>query len=389
MDSLDIPLPPTSSIPLPADSAPKLVISSLTDGERSVSTVMKDNEENGTKSLKKKHKKEKHKHKHKHKEKDKDKSKDKKKKQQPLITPEVLSQHASAIKAAMLKEVQGESKDAELSQSIVDDLFKDFLAAKMNEIESAYKKAAEEKTAGGDVATSVEEMNKLLDDELDTISQNTTSPAKKASKSEKSSKSHSDKSIGKNSGSSKRENSSGKSHYRSSKRESGLVQPLEPLSLSHIEDIKVPKIPDFSKSSKSRSNTLISSVVKQVQSQDSSEHLGGQPQVYKTLQMDKIDDVKVVPSSILTEKDKMEGPLLPPKVPRIEGNNIALEIPPLPPLDTKLEGPEPEPKVALESKKPGKLQLAFKISQTSAELISKGAEDPSKKDLKLEEGKFF
>lgn len=178
MDNLNsIPLPPTSTIPLPRDSEPKLVITSSTSGERSVSTVSGDTEENGAKSShkeKKKHKKEKHKHKHKHKE----KSKDKKKSHQ-LITPEVLSQHASAIKAAMLKEVQSDSKDGDLSQTIVDDLFKDFLATKMNEIESAYKQAAEKKDSENEVANSVDEMNRLLDDELYSINQNTPSPIKK------------------------------------------------------------------------------------------------------------------------------------------------------------------------------------------------------------------
>lgn len=331
MDSLkSIPLPPTSTIPLPQDNQPKLVITSSTSGERSVSTVqdarlvttVQDVKEDGsakTHKEKKKHKKEKHKHKHKHK--DKGKSREKK---HPLITPQVLSQHASAIKAAMLKEVQSESSDVALSQSIVDDLFKDFLATKMNEIESAYKRAAEKKDAEGDVANSVEEMNKLLDEELDTISQNTPSPVKKNKGQSSSLKNvKSEKSID---------------------SASNIKSEISSESLSCVKS--------------SKTMETISSVVK---SQDEFKSEKG---IHDTNVETKLKSETVTLNS------------------GCEGNSVIL-------IDKDLEGEKDIKCVPLEIKKPGKLQLAFKISETSAQLISSGAKTEDKPTKGLEEGEVI
>ncbi|XP_052086998.1 protein Son-like isoform X2 [Mytilus californianus] len=342
MDNLNsIPLPPTSTIPLPRDSEPKLVITSSTSGERSVSTVSGDTEENGAKSShkeKKKHKKEKHKHKHKHKE----KSKDKKKSHQ-MITQEVLSQHASAIKAAMLKEVQSDSKDGDLSQTIVDDLFKDFLATKMNEIESAYKQAAEKKDSENEVANSVDEMNRLLDDELYSINQNTPSPVKKSAHSKRSHDKKSSKSDSlacevKSSVTSVQTNLPDKLPYTESSKTLDK-KPSDEKKLSILESSK------FS----------ISSAVKQVKTED----------VPKTdiQNNEKVQNhiIKLPAKDLSQEKnslfDQVEGSVIKEtSVKKEEGASL-----------------EPGKGVPFESKKPGKFQLAFKISQTSAELISSGA----------------
>ncbi|XP_060072092.1 protein Son-like isoform X2 [Ylistrum balloti] len=65
-----------------------------------------------------------------------------------------------------------------LEQSIVDEMFKDFLATKMQQIESEYQGKADDAVSKngkfGEVVSSVEEMNRLLDDELTAISQNTS-----------------------------------------------------------------------------------------------------------------------------------------------------------------------------------------------------------------------
>ncbi|KAL3883301.1 hypothetical protein ACJMK2_029583 [Sinanodonta woodiana] len=73
------------------------------------------------------------------------------------------------------KDSVARDKYGKLSQSIVDDMFKDFLTAKMHQIESEYKS---KKESGGiragnateeDIATSVEEMSKLLDAEINQL----------------------------------------------------------------------------------------------------------------------------------------------------------------------------------------------------------------------------
>ena len=339
MDSLKfIPLPPTSTIPLPRDNEPKLVITSSTSGERSVSTVRDDgtttcgetsvstDKDDGVKTShkeKKKHKKEKHKHKHKHK--DKDKSREKKK-SHPFITPQVLSQHASAIKAAMLKEVQNDNNDSELSQTIVDDLFKDFLASKMNEIESAYKQAAERKdSGGGEIANSVEEMNKLLDDELDSISQNTPSPMKKSTK----------------------------THGSCSSQDKKVDQSLDRVS-PPIKSIK-PK--DIISSSVTRPEVKPPDILTMENGKL------GQDTERKVKSEIVLSDIKTLDceeESTLIQKESDKDKTTDDSLDRLN--------------------------VPLESKKTGKFQLAFKISQTSAELISSGSkmEDLPKKNL--EEG---
>lgn len=338
MDSLKfIPLPPTSTIPLPRDNEPKLVITSSTSGERSVCTVRDDGtttcsetsvstvKDDGVKTShkeKKKHKKEKHKHKHKHK--DKDKSREKKK-SHPFITPQVLSQHASAIKAAMLKEVQNDN-DSELSQTIVDDLFKDFLASKMNEIESAYKQAAERKdSVGGEIANSVEEMNKLLDDELDSISQNTPSPVKK----------------------------SAKTHSSSSSQEKKVEQTLDRVS-PPIKSIK-PK--DIISSSVTRPEVKSPNIL--------------------TMEKDNIgqDTERKVKSEIVSSDIKNLGCEEESTLIRKESDKDKITEDSLDKLN-----------VPLETKKTGKFQLAFKISQTSAELISSGSKVGDLPKKSLEEG---
>jgi hypothetical protein len=73
----------------------------------------------------------------------------------------------------MLREV-GKAETG-LPQNIVDDFFKDFLATKMKQIESEYKLMTKQLALEGQrkgvegVASSVEEMNKLLDEELSSI----------------------------------------------------------------------------------------------------------------------------------------------------------------------------------------------------------------------------
>ncbi|XP_076076584.1 uncharacterized protein LOC143047421 isoform X3 [Mytilus galloprovincialis] len=353
MDNLNsIPLPPTSTIPLPLDSEPKLVITSSTSGERSVSTVSADAkavsgdaEENGAKSShkeKKKHKKEKHKHKHKHKE----KSKDKKKSHQ-LITPEVLSQHASAIKAAMLKEVQSDSKDGDLSQTIVDDLFKDFLATKMNEIESAYKQAAEKKDSENEVANSVDEMNRLLDDELYSINQNTPSPVKKSA--------HSKRSHDKKSSKSDSLACEAKSSVTSVQANLPDKLPYTELSKTFDKPISNQKKLSILESSEPSDDSL-SSTIKQVKSMPVDVTIT-EIQIKEKVQ----DHVIKLPAKDLSclsqEKNSVFDQV---------DCSVMKET-----LERKEEDPSLEPGKCVP--KPGKFQLAFKISQTSADLISSGA----------------
>ncbi|XP_071136451.1 protein Son-like isoform X2 [Mytilus edulis] len=348
MDNLNsIPLPPTSTIPLPLDSEPKLVITSSTSGERFVSTVSADAEavsgdaeENGAKSShkeKKKHKKEKHKHKHKHKE----KSKDKKKSHQ-LITPEVLSQHASAIKAAMLKEVQSDSKDGDLSQTIVDDLFKDFLATKMNEIESAYKQAAEKKDSENEVINSVDEMNRLLDDELYSINQNTPSPVKKSAHSKR-------------------------SHDKKSVKSDSLACEVKS-SITSVQANLPDKLP-YTESSKTLDKTI--SHQKKLSILESSEP--SDDSLSSAIKQVKSVDVTITENQI---KGKVQDHVikLPAKDLSQEKNPVFDQVDCSVMKETserKEEGPSLEPGKVVP--KPGKFQLAFKISQTSADLISAGA----------------
>lgn len=368
MDNLNsIPLPPTSTIPLPLDSEPKLVITSSTSGERSVSTVSADAksvsgdaEENGAKSShkeKKKHKKEKHKHKHKHKE----KSKDKKKSHQ-LITPEVLSQHASAIKAAMLKEVQSDSKDGDLSQTIVDDLFKDFLATKMNEIESAYKQAAEKKDSENEVANSVDEMNRLLDDELYSINQNTPSPIKKSAHSKR-------------------------SHDKKSSKSDSLACEVKS-SMTSVPANLPDKLP-YTESSKTLDKTISHQKELSIleSSKPSDDSLSSATKQLKSVDV-TINEIQI--------KGKVQDHVikLPAKDLSQEKNSVFDQVDCSVMKETserKEEGPSLEPGKVVP--KPGKFQLAFKISQISADLISSGAkkDETQLASLKknLEEGKIL
>lgn len=102
-----------------------------------------------------------------------------------ILTP---NNFQASIRESMLREV-GKAETG-LPQDIVDDFFKDFLASKMKQIESEYmyklmtkqlSMEDEEKSSDG-VASSVEEMNKLLDEELSTIATATQQNDKKKSK---------------------------------------------------------------------------------------------------------------------------------------------------------------------------------------------------------------
>ncbi|XP_021360763.1 uncharacterized protein DDB_G0284459-like isoform X2 [Mizuhopecten yessoensis] len=89
----------------------------------------------------------------------------------------VSSNHSlSKLKRSLMQKER--NVEGPLEQSIVDEMFKDFLATKMQQIESEYQGKAEDRLSrdgqAGEVASSVEEMNRLLDDELTTISQNTS-----------------------------------------------------------------------------------------------------------------------------------------------------------------------------------------------------------------------
>nr|XP_022293066.1 protein SON-like isoform X3 [Crassostrea virginica] len=93
----------------------------------------------------------------------------------------------ATIRESMLREVG--KAETSLPQNIVDDFFKDFLASKMKQIESEYmyKLMTKQLTLEGEnkaddgVASSVEEMNKLLDEELCTIATATQKNDKKKS----------------------------------------------------------------------------------------------------------------------------------------------------------------------------------------------------------------
>lgn len=102
-----------------------------------------------------------------------------------ILTP---NNFQASIRESMLREV-GKAETG-LPQNIVDDFFKDFLASKMKQIESEYMyklmtkqlSMEDEKKSSDGVASSVEEMNKLLDEELSTIATATQQNDKKKSK---------------------------------------------------------------------------------------------------------------------------------------------------------------------------------------------------------------
>ncbi|XP_033741462.1 uncharacterized protein DDB_G0284459-like isoform X4 [Pecten maximus] len=86
------------------------------------------------------------------------------------------NQSLSKLKRSLMQKER--NVEGPLEQSIVDEMFKDFLATKMQQIESEYQSKADDSVLRngqiGEVVSSVEEMNRLLDDELTTISLNTS-----------------------------------------------------------------------------------------------------------------------------------------------------------------------------------------------------------------------
>ncbi|KAK3098793.1 hypothetical protein FSP39_023165 [Pinctada imbricata] len=115
-------------------------------------------------------------------------------KKKKKVTESKTSSIQATLRESMMKEVQRDNCD--MPQSIVDDMFKDFLASKMQQIEEEYNKMSERFAAGGstdleaEIASSVDEMNKLLDAELDSISQNVKEYSKNYHKSQTKSRDH-------------------------------------------------------------------------------------------------------------------------------------------------------------------------------------------------------
>lgn len=128
-----------------------------------------DSDEEKDDHSKKKHKKAKKKDKHKdkykdrEKHKDREKSKDKKKEKKHSNEPEL-----TAIEKFNMFKKQREGGKGE--DKIVDDLFKDFIATKLKQIESDGIKEKKSKSKDKDkTVNSVDEMNRFLDDEINNI----------------------------------------------------------------------------------------------------------------------------------------------------------------------------------------------------------------------------
>ncbi|KAL4233824.1 hypothetical protein ACF0H5_008500 [Mactra antiquata] len=123
-----------------------------------------DREEDEYSKKRSKKSKKKDKHKDKTKDKDREKSKDKKKDKKGN-EPEM-----TAIEKFNLFKKQRESAKAD--DTVVDDLFKDFIASKLKQIENDKEKTSEKKgtmESDNKAASSVHEMNKFLDDEINNI----------------------------------------------------------------------------------------------------------------------------------------------------------------------------------------------------------------------------
>lgn len=130
-----------------------------------------DDDEYSKKRSKKSKKKDKHKDKSKDKEKSKDRKKERKEKESEM----------TAIEKFNLFKKQRES--AKGDDTIVDDLFKDFIASKLKQIESDNNKNFDKNCKEKDdnkTVSSVDEMNKFLDDEINNIALPTESPKKES-----------------------------------------------------------------------------------------------------------------------------------------------------------------------------------------------------------------
>ncbi|XP_053397094.1 protein SON-like isoform X3 [Mercenaria mercenaria] len=130
----------------------------------------KHNDSSDEKESKKKHKKSKKKDKHKDKEKE--KSKEKKKEKKHTSEPEL-----TAIEKFNMFKKQREAGKGD--DKIVDDLFKDFIASKLKQIESDNIKSKDKKSKSkkdkDKKVSSVDEMNKFLDNEISNIALPTVS----------------------------------------------------------------------------------------------------------------------------------------------------------------------------------------------------------------------
>lgn len=130
----------------------------------------------------KKHKKSKKSGKEKHK--DKDRSKEKKEKYGPQLESEVIEKELSAIEKFNMFKKQREA--AKQEGSVVDDLFKDFIASKIKQIEnesnSAKEKKGQSKILEESMSDSVNEINKFLDEEINSLEKPDTKKLIKSAK---------------------------------------------------------------------------------------------------------------------------------------------------------------------------------------------------------------
>ncbi|XP_060555104.1 protein SON-like isoform X2 [Ruditapes philippinarum] len=163
-------IPVLDNIPLPSAGLQASMEDKSSTHSHSSSSKRKSSKHNDANNDKDEHSKKKHKKskkKDKHKDKDREKSKDRKKDKKSSVESEL-----TAIEKFNMFKKQREA--AKGDDKIVDDLFKDFIASKLKQIESDNTKSSEKKSKSKketDVkVSSMDEMNKFLDDEISNIS---------------------------------------------------------------------------------------------------------------------------------------------------------------------------------------------------------------------------
>lgn len=307
----------------------------------------------------KKHKKSKKSGKEKHR--DKDRGKDKREKYGPQLESEVIEKELSAIEKFNMFKKQREA--AKQEGSVVDDLFKDFIASKIkqieNETDSTKDRKSQSKVLEESVSDSVNEINKFLDEEINSLEKPDTIK-----------------------------------HIKSTKTFSDTTTLG---SLLKIDKVKGNKSQNVSRSKDTDSNVSKESdkpEMKLTHSGASGSVKLGELHVKEPCQTDLVletiplppvssVDIKVTGSSTMSSTQPSSDPQ-----PSLDPEPSNQPLPVFGPILPKLEKKESVEEGPAQVKKPvmGFKHFGIKLSATSAELIQSG--EIHKKGKRLEDGKF-
>ena len=292
----------------------------------------------------------------------------------------------SDLKRKLLQQESG--IDVKIEQTVVDEMFKDFLASKMQQIESEYQQG-DSSTKSNQVCgvDSVEKMNLLLDAELNDISSHKSKHKKKHKSKESSSKKHKESSSRRKKSSSSSEKYS--SSYSDNLKESGCSNRTESSSSSRRDSSSYSSISSHKENS-AKSDTTHSlnglspetdqDKIKNAKTTKNEVHIASK-QDSKILndativeKLDNSQSEKKSDTTVLTLSELKRPDHLKVKDPYSEDVD-SFEIT-IPNVEKKIEKKAPLIK----------MQLALKITDTSASLISSGQDIETVKQKNLEDG---